>query len=72
MGRGLSVSGLQCRMRIRQTHTCAVLHVPKEFWDFVAEKLKEAGYDHVFSHDGTMIDMSGIGLVQDPLENENG
>jgi acyl carrier protein len=55
-------------MRIKQTHTCAVLHVPKAFWDFVAEKMREAGYDHVFSHDGSMIDMNNIGLIADPTE----
>lgn len=58
-------------MRIHGTHTVAILHVPKELWNFVAEKLKDAGYDHAFSVDGTMIDMSGIGLIQDPLETEN-
>ena len=30
--------------------------------------MREAGYDHVFSHDESMIDMSGIGLVVDPTE----
>lgn len=52
--------------RIRSTYTVATLEVPANVWEFVAQKLREAGYDHVFSLDGKMIDMTGIGLVAYP------
>jgi hypothetical protein len=53
-----------CPSTLRQTHTCATLEVPQDMWDLVAKALTEAGYEHAFSHDGTMLDMSGIGLVK--------
>lgn len=43
------------------THTYAVLPVPKEFYDFVENFLKEAGYEHAFLENGC-IDMHGIAL----------
>lgn len=48
---------------IRQTHTYVTLDVSPEFFHEVAVKLKAAGYNHAFSHDGREIDMHGIALV---------
>lgn len=44
------------------THTFATLEVPAAAFDFIAAKLKEAGYEHAFV-DGAL-DMHGIGLVK--------
>ena len=44
------------------THTVATLEVSKATYNEIAARLREAGYDHVFLHDG-VIDMTGIGLV---------
>lgn len=40
------------------TYTCAKLPISKAAYDEIAKKLREAGYDHVFSDEG--IDMTHI------------
>lgn len=49
-------------MVLSSTHTHANLEVTLTTYDEIANKLREAGYDHVFDEDG-VIDMHGIGLV---------
>lgn len=44
------------------THTYATLGLSKAAYDEIRDKLKAAGYDHAFIHDGT-IDMHGIGVT---------
>lgn len=44
------------------THTFATLQVSAEAYDEIADKLKDAKYDHAFVDDA--IDMHGIGLVR--------
>lgn len=46
---------------MRSTYTYVTLEVPKEFYEFVADKLKEAGYTHAF-HEGGIIDLHGLAL----------
>lgn len=48
-------------MSIRDTHTVVELDLPQDIYDHIAERLREAGYDHCF--DGDMIDMTGIAIV---------
>ena len=52
------------------THTYALLEVPKEFFDFVKEKMEEVGYGQAIIQDGDQvhIDMHGIALVVDPSD----
>ena len=45
------------------TYTLVKLEVPAEFHDFVAEKLREAEYDHAFVEGGGL-DMTHIALVK--------
>lgn len=45
---------------IKQTHTYAILEVPKTTYDEIHTRLKVAGYDHAFHED--VIDMHGIAL----------
>lgn len=54
-------------MRLTRTHTYALLEVSPETYQEIADKLKEAGYDHAFIEDDgkIVIDMHGIGLVTD-------
>ena len=49
---------------MRSTHTYVVLDVPEEFFKFVWDKLKAAGYDQALHKDGSVavIDMHGIAL----------
>lgn len=49
------------------THTFVKLEVSVETYTEVEEKLRAAGYDHVFLKGG-VIDMYGIGLVRPPIE----
>lgn len=53
--------------RLRQTHTVVELDLPPEVYDYIAQRLRDAGYDHLFLQEGTdiLIDMSGIGIVPD-------
>jgi hypothetical protein len=44
------------------THTYAELEISQAAWDEIAQKLRDAGYDHAFV-DGKTIDMHGIGLT---------
>lgn len=46
------------------SYTLARLPVPAAVWDLIADKLRAAGYDHVF-HGGT-IDLTHIGLEVEP------
>ena len=56
-------------MPIRQTHTVVELPLSAKAYDEIAAKLKDAGYDHLFLRDeGTLIDMSGIGVTRLPEE----
>jgi hypothetical protein len=50
--------------RITSTHTYAILEVEKTTYDEIAQKLQNAGYDHVFNDTdkGKVIDMNGIAL----------
>lgn len=50
---------------IRSTHTFAELELSQRAYDEIARKLKDAGYDHAFMHDGA-IDMAGIGVKRAP------
>ncbi len=43
------------------SRTYALLDVPQEFFDFVKERMEEAGYEHAI--DGDVIDMHGIALT---------
>jgi hypothetical protein len=43
------------------THSIALLEISQKAWGEIAEKLREAGYDHAFVTDG-VIDMHGIGI----------
>jgi len=52
---------------LRSTHTVATLEVSKAAYNEIAEKLKQANYDHVFIGDG-LLDMTGIALVQYPKD----
>jgi len=49
------------------THTYAELEVSRATYDEIAQKLREAGYDHVFmperGRETPTIDMHGIGLI---------
>lgn len=47
--------------QVRQTHTVATMELSEAAYKEIAEKLKAAGYDHVFQ--GDLIDMTGIGLL---------
>lgn len=55
-------------MGLSATHTHANLEVSDAAYQEIAERLRDAGYDHVFDEEGT-IDMHGIGLVPggDPI-----
>lgn len=57
------------RAPLRQTRTYATLAVSKAAFEEIAAKLREAGYGHAFSHgdegEGVVIDMHGIGLIED-------
>ncbi|WP_130358251.1 hypothetical protein [Pigmentiphaga kullae] len=44
------------------THTLAILELSPIAYGEVADKLRAAGYDHVFLEDG-MLDMSGLGVT---------
>lgn len=51
---------------IRQTHTYAVLEIPKRAYDFMKEALANAGYQHAFHSDSQhpdLIDMHGIAVA---------
>ena len=48
------------------THTYATLEISRAAYDEIAQKLRDAGYDHVF--DGKTIDMHGIGLEPEPAK----
>ena len=53
-------------MMPRHTHTCVVLEVDGATYNDIRDKLKAAGYDHVFNNDdeyGVTIDMTGIMLA---------
>jgi hypothetical protein len=47
------------------THAVTVLLISQAAFSEIAEKLRAAGYDHVFMPDNA-IDLSGIALVPDP------
>lgn len=49
------------------THTVATLEVSESTYEEIAKKLREAGYGHVFLDDG-VIDMTGIGLVEEKTD----
>lgn len=46
------------------THTFVKLGIPHAAFGFIADKLKEAGYDHAFVNDA-LIDMAGIAVEPD-------
>lgn len=47
------------------THTYVTLEVSAKAFDEVRDKLKAAGYDHVFMNGGKEIDMQGIALTKE-------
>lgn len=57
---------------MRTTHTLALMAVSESTYNEIKAKLVEAGYDHailetpkrVGVEDGPMLDMTGIGIVQ--------
>lgn len=53
------------RLGLRATYTVATLDVPPTYFDFIAQKLKEAGYGHAFMEEH-LIDMSGVALTPNP------
>lgn len=54
-------------MALRATHTVAILELSQAAYDEIEKKLLEAGYDHAFERGpGSMIDMSGIGVMREP------
>lgn len=48
----------------RETHAIVTLEISQTAYDEIAEKLIEAGYEHVFAAD--VMDMQGIGLQREP------
>jgi hypothetical protein len=52
------------------THTVATLEVTTAAYEEIGQLLRDAGYGHVFLHDGT-IDMTGIGLTTAPASGED-
>lgn len=47
---------------MRSTHTYVIMELSKHAYDEIAEKMREAGYDHAFGEDGE-IDMHGLAVV---------
>lgn len=47
---------------LRATRTYVILEVTPQVFQEIAAKLREAGYDHAFSEDDSVIDMQGIAL----------
>ena len=54
---------------MRSVYTLVKLEVEDSTYEEIAGKLREAGYDHVFLHDGG-IDMTHIALVKKEDEDE--
>lgn len=48
------------------THTYAALEVTPATYREIADKFRDAGYDHAFDPETGAIDMHGIGIVEDP------
>lgn len=46
------------------TFTYVTLEIPQDAWDFIAAKMREAGYDHAFDRYSGAIDMHGLGLIR--------
>lgn len=59
-------------MKLRQTHSCALLAVPVETYRYVEQAFIAAGYSHAFVEgDGKpWIDMSGVGIVSSGVGGE--
>jgi hypothetical protein len=60
---------------VTRTYTLSLLEVSPAVHAEIAQKLREAGYNHAFHDDdehGTVIDMHGIALVRDPRQKEGG
>lgn len=58
---------------LKQTHTFVVMELPQEMVDYIAQKFRDAGYDHVFNEcEGrTVIDMNGVAIgAEDPDSEE--
>ncbi len=53
---------------MRTTRTYVLLEVPKGMFDFVLDRMKEAGYEHAIIDKGgeVHIDMHGIALAPQP------
>lgn len=49
------------------TYTYVTLEVSKACYEEIAKKLREAGYDHVFFHNGN-IDMGGIAIAVEEVK----
>jgi hypothetical protein len=55
---------------MRSTYTYVVMQLSKAAYDEIAEKLRAAGYDHVFHDDtphGAIMDMHGIAIGLEPV-----
>lgn len=53
------------------THTYVLLGISRQAYEEIANKLRDAGYEHVFSAGGE-IDMHGIGLVAEEMMTREG
>lgn len=52
---------------IRSTYTYVIMELSPAAYDEIAQKMREAGYDHVFNEDGE-IDMHGIAVSSKPSD----
>ena len=52
------------------TYTYAIMHVSESAYKEIKKKLEDAGYQHAIhdsdSEDGSVLDMHGIALAQEP------
>lgn len=55
---------------MRATHALATLELSRAAWEEIADKLREAGYDHAFLDDD-VIDMHGLGVVPEKEATSN-
>lgn len=54
---------LKTSRRLTSTHTYVIMELSPAAYDEIAQKMREAGYDHVFGEDGE-IDMYGIAVTR--------
>jgi hypothetical protein len=56
-------------MPTRATHTFALLQLSTAAFIEIRDKLRAAGYDHCFHHDGHVIDLHGLGICEADPDN---